>query len=440
MAQNIAPRNARLVYLITYSRVDIATVPTRQVFADIVVDAFHNADSLNPCNVVQWVVGQEPHSDGEGYHYHMAVKLDSRRRWLRVRNYIDGTYGINVNFSGVHANYYCAWRYATKQDASYLQSPGHPDLSNCDVPTTTNASQSVLGEATHGDATPTCTAGKRKRKRMSVFDVSQIAVAKRIRTRLELLALANQQKKEGKTDLAQFIANRGPKAVDEAIKVGWELEEAEGKLTRRQMTRLDILQNKLAEDCAVGCSGRWLVLARDILARNGIPSEEFASSVRLLLEKGRGKYRNLYIKGPANCGKTFLLNPLNVIYTTFSNPATSTFAWVGAETAEVIFLNDFRWSSQIIPWQDLLLMLEGQMVHLPAPKSHYAQDATLNSDVPIFCTAKEELAFVRGGAVDAVETQMMRVRWKVFTLHAQIPAEEQMEIASCPRCFAELIL
>ena len=33
--------------------------------------------------------------------------------------------------------------------------------------------------------------------------------------------------------------------------------------------------------------------------------------------KGRGKYRNLFLKVPASCGNTFLLNPLTVVYTTF---------------------------------------------------------------------------------------------------------------------------
>ena len=151
-------------------------------------------------------------------------------------------------------------------------------------------------------------------------------------------------------------------------------------------------------------------MATDILNRNGIDVIVFAEAVRILLEKGHGKYRNIYLKGPANCGKTFLLNPLNLIYHTFSNPGTTTFAWVEAEYADVIFLNDFRWSKQIIPWHDLFLMLEGQLVHLPAPKSHYGKDATLSSDVPLFCTAKEEISFVKGGVLDARETEMMRVR------------------------------
>lgn len=181
-------------------------------------------------------------------------------------------------------------------------------------------------------------------------------------------------------------------------------------------------------------------MALNILHRNGINVQEFSGAVRCLLENGRGKYRNILVKGPSNCGKTFLLNPLTILYPTFSNPATSTFAWLGVESSEVIFLNDFRWSAAIIPWHNLLLLLEGQTVHFPAPKTHYSEDIVFDRDSPIFCTSKEHFSFVKGGVVDEVETEMMRVRWRTFTLFSQIPLEEQIETPSCPRCFAELII
>ena len=161
--------------------------------------------------------------------------------------------------------------------------------------------------------------------------------------------------------------------------------------------------------------------------------------MRTLLEKGRGKYRNVYLKGPCNCAKTFLLNPLNTVFKTFSNPASTTFAWLGAQEAEVVFLNDFRWSAQIIPWHDFLMLLEGQKVHLPAPKTHYKQDIVFEGDTPIFCTSKDELSFVRAGVLDTVETRMMQVRWRVFTLYHQIPEEQQHNVPLCARCFSELI-
>ena len=110
---------------------------------------------------------------------------------------------------------------------------------------------------------------------------------------MELLAYANNQKKEGKTDLAKFITNRGTKAVDEALSVGWGLEEAEKKME--------------------------------------------------------------------------------------------------------------------------------------------------HSKTPIFCTAKEELSFVRAGVLDERETEMMRVRWRVSAFSSPISEAEQLQVPPCPRCFAELV-
>ena len=58
--------------------------------------------------------------------------------------------------------------------------------------------------------------GKGK-KRLRSFDVAEICVAKSIKTRGDLLALAHEQKMEGKTDLAEFIINGGDKIVDSTI-------------------------------------------------------------------------------------------------------------------------------------------------------------------------------------------------------------------------------
>lgn len=181
-------------------------------------------------------------------------------------------------------------------------------------------------------------------------------------------------------------------------------------------------------------------MACHILERNGINRQAFTDSVKLLLDKGRGKNRNIMIVGPANCGKTFMLNPLTVIFKCILNPATATFAWVIAEQAECIFLNDFRWSEQMISWHDFLLMLEGQLVHLPAPKTHYAQDIVFDKDTPIFCTSKVQFVYIKRGVIDERETEMMSVRWRVFTFNHQIPQNEQVELPSCAHCFAQFIL
>ena len=103
-------------------------------------------------------------------------------------------------------------------------------------------------------------------------------------------------------------------------------------------------------------------------------------------------------------------------------------------------LNDIRWSPQLLPWHHLLLLLEGHVVHLPAPKTHFAKDIIFKNDTPIFCTSKNPLVFIKKGVIDERETEMMRVRWKLIQFNYQIPPNLQKDITSCPRCFASLIL
>lgn len=281
---------------------------------------------------------------------------------------------------------------------------------------------------------------KKRKKRLTPFELSEIIVEKGIRTRTELLAFANKQKLEGKCDIAEFIVNRGPRVVAEVLNTAWEMTNAQDKLERSKKTRLELLQEAALGNCVTGCEGKWLTCALEVLQQNGICRETFTGAIRDLLHQGRSKFRNIMICGPANSAKTFILNPLSSVYTTFCNPACTSFAWVGAEDAECIFLNDFRWSSQIIPWHDFLLMLEGQMVHLPAPKTHYAKDIVFDKDTPIFCTSKQPIIFIKNGVIDQRETDMMAVRWKIFHFNVRIAEQNQKEIRKCAKCFATLIL
>ena len=305
--------------------------PTRDGFSDAVLEAFRQT----PAQVEQWVCAKEPHEDG-GDHYHMAIKLDRVQRWLRVKNYLERHNGVVVNFSSRHSNYYTAWQYVTKDDADYVMSMGHPQVEN--APRTMAASQALSQSQNEG--------GKRKRSRLSAFEAGEIAVANNLKTRLQLLAFANMQKREGNSELAEFILNRGKKVVEETLATAWEMATAEEALERSELVRIDILTRARDSECI--CHGQWLRQAVDILQRNAIERADFANSVYRLLSEGRGKYLNLIITGPTNCGKTFILQPLTVVFKTFCNPATTTYAWIGAAEAEIILLNDFRWCPQVI--------------------------------------------------------------------------------------------
>ena len=220
------------------------------------------------------------------------------------------------------------------------------------------------------------------------------------------------------------------------------MKNAQEKPDHSKKFRIEILEEAAQGECVSGCNGQWLTCACEVhvLEQNGIHKETFTNTIKELLEKGHSKFRNVMICGPANSGKTFLLNPLTSVHKTFCNPASTSFAWVGAEDAECIFLNDFRWSQQIIQWHDFLLMLEGQMVHLPSTKTHFAKDIVFQRNTPIFCTGKQPFIYIKNGIINQRETDMMSVRWRIFHFNVQIEQNVEKEIPKCPKCFASFVL
>ena len=104
-SEALGSRQVRSIYLITYSRANEDIVPNQESFVQLVRDSFDNADPLTRCGIVRWVCSQERHRDGD-IHYHMAVKLNARRRWLKIHNYLDERQRVKMHLSAHHSNYY----------------------------------------------------------------------------------------------------------------------------------------------------------------------------------------------------------------------------------------------------------------------------------------------------------------------------------------------
>lgn len=133
-------------------------------------------------------------------------------------------------------------------------------------------------------------------------------------SRLELVCLAVKQNLEGKSSLAQFIANPGNNAVEEAIELAKEFPEAEAKCLRAKKPRIELLQEQTTGKCVHGCGRRWLEAAQQLLQRHNITKEDFCTVMYTTLSKGRGEYRNIFTYGDTNCSKSFTLALLKVIY------------------------------------------------------------------------------------------------------------------------------
>ena len=348
-------------YLVTYSTAN-TSVFDREKFSSAIVQSFQSATRSV---VLHWACCMEQHKNGS-YHFHIAVLLDRAQRWMKVKKCIKDNYNIVVNFSD-HPGYYSAYRIVTREDKDVLRSPNHP--TSVVEPRTASAIRARAGK------------GRKKGKRMSNTEVANVFLHQKIHGRLELLALAKSRTQQGDSRLYDFVLNRSQKKLNELVETVWKVETATDKIGRSKMSRIDILREQLTSACI--CEGEWLQCALEILSKNSIHRAVFCDAIIKLLVMGRGKGRNIYINGPAYCGKTFILDLLRRISDTFLSPATGSYAWLGVEEKVLIFLNDFRWSPTIIPWSDFLLLLEGHIVHFTAPKTTYTQNIESSKDTPV---------------------------------------------------------
>ena len=239
-----------------------------------------------------------------------------------------------------------------------------------------------------------------------------------------------------------FVLNRSKKVIREITEMVWEMKHADHDLARLNRDRMSVIYDTTTQMCTPGCEDSlWLSSAIKLLNKNEIQPKAFAAALRTLLSKGREKFRNILLVGSTNCGKTFLLQPLCHIFKTFYNPARDKFAWVGSEEAEIILINNLRWSPELIQRDDFLRLLEGQKVHLRAPKNHFAKDVLISNDIPILATGSSIIKHVgKYNISDDRETEMMKVRWRVFQFTGRISESDVKEIPACSRCFSELVL
>ena len=127
-----------------------------------------------------------------------------------------------------------------------------------------------------------------------------------------------------------------------------KMNNVKASIEREKTTRMEMLWKHQSESCVDGCDMEWYECARQVLQLHSINYLVFADNMRDLLEHERGKFHNVLIVRPANCGKTILLKPLEIIFRAFTNPGNNKHAWISPDKVEVIILRDFRWSSELI--------------------------------------------------------------------------------------------
>ena len=266
------------------------------------------------------------------------------KKCLAVKKAILNNKQISVHFSDHHSYYVAAYRYISKSDTEVYHSASHPNLKNIASPKT-KASALAYRENRKNKRKNDCSSSPKSKRsskdhkennkphRLSNMDVSDFLIENKIKNTTELYAVAKKRKNDGEKDLATFVLSRSSKSMTELTENSWKMENA---------SRIKLIRQKGQEPCIDGCDKFWLKCAVEVLNKNNVHPYVYAAAVRDAIIKGRGKFRNIMLIGPTNCGKTFMLKPLENIFNVFSNPANDKYGWVGADIAELILLQDYR--------------------------------------------------------------------------------------------------
>ena len=109
---------------------------------------------------------------------------------------------------------------------------------------------------------------------------------------------------------------------------------------------------------------------------------------------------------------------------------------VGLDEKEVLFLNDFLYSSETIAYSEFLLLLEGDTVLLPRQKNIYATDMEIHrtNTMPILATGATTITHR-----DSIEEDMMAFPWIVINIHYKIPRENIVKMQSCSSWLCKLV-
>lgn len=462
------PRDTFRTYLVTYSQADLEKVPNARAFADIIIEAFRQGSSTS--QLVQWASCQEPHADG-GRHYHLIMKLSKPRKWKPLFDYIHKKWGFYVNFASTKQGYLRGYRYVIKEKPTedVTHSPDHPDLTSARSPksksgflqasqnakrrrVSSKAAENVPAQTpprpqpqpqqpVTNDETPHVPKSS-KQPRIGKDDLTRFIVKNKVKTMEDLLAEAKKRELEGLPDIYNFIARQTSKALEEQLHMTWRLEDAPEVAKRKNMSRMDVILSFLEKPCIEGCDETWLEAAVEVLRNNNINLYTFADAIRKCLIVGRAKYYNILLHGPRNCGKSFLLNPLEDMFRCFLNPTEGKYCWVGLDDCEVAVLQDLRWSPELIKWSDFLILLEGQTVHLARPKNVFATDLTIDKSntIPFFASTKAPLILENHkGELIENDTSMMDTRWRMIEFTHEMPKETIRRIKECPHCFSVLV-
>ena len=233
----------------------------------------------------------------------------------------------------------------------------------------------------------------------------------------------------------------------------WNWETVGSSLVAACMSQMALLAAAAKSDCV--CGGQWATQVTTSFFANGIPPSDLCTDAYNALEVGRCETTQVLVMAGARGGegKSLFLKGLNVVFrkdSVFHSPEPGRFPLLDLFGGKAVFLDDWRFDDQVLPYATQCRWYDGSVVKISQPQNKQSTTGHLlyQGDAPIFATTKlddmerlEKLAAddpVTGKPCD-VKASMCFRRLKVYPFRVRI-AKPPVYVRYCRRCFADLVL
>ena len=241
--------------------------------------------------------------------------------------------------------------------------------------------------------------------------------------------------------LYNTILRVGRRELQTCIEWIWQLE---GEDEEPEVDRIAKLQYT-AEHGRGACRGRWAPAAEKLMTAQGLDSVRFRKLVLRALHYGRGKTMNVLILGAPDAGKSFVFKVLPLIYknTFIARGQGETFPLQGIHGSEVCVLQDVRYESFGLHWDDWLRWGEGESILVRLPRNQYEASKLYTGTAPLFSTMATMFSYPLAEAKRTqrqveLENEQFRSRWTVVRFPNPLPEERRdPTLRPCAKCGAQ---
>lgn len=286
-------------------------------------------------------------------------------------------------------------------------------------------------------------AQKTRVPRLSCLQAYDLCISHNLRTSTEAWAKARSMDAEGDRGLLAFLLEQ--RDVDGFLSKVVKATDSAEILRRQSIGRIGLLRESAEKPCSCEEPDLWIRLARETLTRNQL-SGRFQRLIYMALLKGRGKPRCIFLMGPTTCAKSWLIKPLSEIFRVYRVPDDGSHRLESILDCELLYLNDFEWSPDWLPWAYLKNLFEGEVVNIAVPKPR-GRNVDFTSDAPIIGTLSAPIQlFMKQGwnmVLNRHETDQMQSRVTYVHFHHSLlqgAVSSAIECKVCVRCAARLYL